>query len=57
MICIFLQKNVYHDKKIMDELFHKYHLPLLKDIDHPKLITQWKQNLDASAYEKKATIK
>ena len=40
----------------MYELFHKYHLPLLDDIDHPELITEWKHNLDSSAYEKSKQI-
>ena len=36
------QKNFYHDEQdIMDELFHQYHISLLKDIDHPELITEW----------------
>ena len=35
----FSQQNLYHDKQyIMDKLFHKYHLPLFKNIDHPALI-------------------
>ena len=36
----------------MDELFHQFNLPLLKDIDHPTLITEWKENIDSDAYEK-----
>ena len=37
-------------------------IPLLKYIDHPALIEEWKQSLDAAAYENikrtnKATIK
>ena len=49
----FYQQNLNHDKqKIMDELFHKCHLPLLKYIDHPALITQWKQNIDYDNCEK-----
>ena len=36
----------------MDKLFDEYHIPLLKDIDHPELIQEWKRNLDATAYEK-----
>ena len=31
--------------------FFKYIKPLLKDIDHHALIQEWKQNLDAAAYE------
>ena len=45
-------KNLYHDKQeIMDELFHQYHLFLLIYIDHPVLITEWKQNIDSSDYD------
>ena len=47
------KQNFYHDKeKEMYELFDEYHIPLLKDIDHPELIQQWRRNLDAAAYEK-----
>ena len=47
------QQNLYHNKQdIMDELFHKYQLPLLRYIEHPALITEWKQNLDYDSYEK-----
>ena len=46
------KKNLYHDKQnIMDEMFHQFHLPLLKDADHPVLSTEWKQNIDSTAYE------
>ena len=27
-------------------------LPLLKDINHPELLQEWKLNLDAAAYKK-----
>ena len=44
--------NFYHDKKeIIDELFCQHIEPLLKDINHPALIQEQKQNLDAAAYE------
>ena len=36
----------------MDELFGEYHIPLLKNIDHPALIQEWTQNIDANAYGK-----
>ena len=41
----------------MDELFHQLNLPLLKDIDHPALVIECKQNLDYAAYEKITTKK
>ena len=37
----------------MNEISDEYHLPLLKNIDHPTLIQKWKENLDAAAYGKK----
>ena len=59
----FCQNNLYHDKQdIMDELCHQCHLPLLEYINHPALITEWK-NIDSAAHENKykqinkATIK
>ena len=46
------RKNFYHDKQDKsNELFDKYYLPLLKYIYHHQLIQEWKQNLDAAAYE------
>ena len=33
-------------------IFSAYDIPLLKYINHPTLIQQWKLNLDAAAYEK-----
>ena len=45
--------NFYNDKQeIIDELFLKYIKPLFKNIDYPELFKEWKQNLDAAAYEK-----
>ena len=35
----------------MDELFGEYHLPLLKNVDHPALIQECKQNIDYADYE------
>ena len=33
-------------------IFSAYVVPLLKDINHPALLQEWKLNLDAAAYEK-----
>ena len=33
-------------------IFSLYIVPLLKDINHPELIQEWKLNLDDAAYEK-----
>ena len=48
------QKNFCHDKQdiIVEIFFYQYYLPLLKYIDHPALIQEWKQNIDSAAYEK-----
>ena len=35
----------------MDKNFDEYNLPLLKDINHPALIQEWKWDLDAADYE------
>ena len=36
----------------IDGLFLEYLAPVMKDLDHPALIKEWIQNLDAAAYEK-----
>ena len=37
------KKKFYHDKeKELDNFFDECHLPLLKDIDNPALIQEWK---------------
>ena len=47
------KKNLYNDKqKEIDELFGKYHIPLLNDPGHPAFIEEWKQNIDSAYYEK-----
>ena len=47
------KQNFYHDKQNeIDILFDEYNVPLLDDLDHPALIEEWKQNLDAAFYEK-----
>ena len=33
-------------------IFSEYVRPLLKDINHPSLIQEWKLKLDASQYQK-----
>ena len=49
-------QNFCHDRQnIMDELFHQLNLPLLKDIDHPALVTEWKKTFYSTAYEKITT--
>ena len=42
--------NLYHYKQeIIDEMFCQYIKPLFKNIDHPELIQERKQNIDADA--------
>ena len=37
------KKNFYNDKqKEIDELFDKYHMPLINNLDHPALIEEQK---------------
>ena len=36
----------------IDDLFLEYLVPVTKDLDHPTLIEEWIQNIDADAYEK-----
>ena len=46
-------KNFYHDKgDKFDELFDQYYIPLLKYIDNPEFLKEWKKNIDAADYEK-----
>ena len=58
---LYIQKNMhfiykqdfYKDKKKeIDELFIEYLVPIMGDLDHPALIKERKQNLDAAPYEK-----
>ena len=39
------------EKEIYD-LFLEYLVPVMEDIEHPALIEEWIQNIDAAAYEK-----
>ena len=56
-----IQKNVHiinkqdfykNKEKEIYELFLEYIVTVMDDLDHHALIKEWKQNLDASAYEK-----
>ena len=47
------QQDFYKDRqKVIDEIFIEYLVLIMDDLDHPALIEEWKQNLDAAAYEK-----
>ena len=44
----------FNDKyKMIINIFSAYVVPLLKYINHPALLQEWKLNLGAAAYEKK----
>ena len=46
------KQNFYHNKQDkFDEIFDQYYLPLLKYIDHPAFIQEWRENLDGAAYK------
>ena len=46
-------KKEYNDKKeTIINIFGKYVEPLLKYVNHPALLQEWKLNLDAAEYEK-----
>ena len=42
----------FNDKKdIIINIFSAYVVPMLKDINHPALLKEWKLNIDTAAYE------
>ena len=48
------QQDLYEDKqKEIDNLFIEYIFPIMGNLDHPALIKELKQNIDADAYEEK----
>ena len=47
------KQDLYNNKeKEIDYLFPEYLSPVIDNIERPALIEEWKQNIDASAYEK-----
>ena len=47
------KQDFYRDKqKEIDELFIEYIVTIVEDLYHPALIEDWKQNINAAAYEK-----
>ena len=50
MISIQIEFN--DKKKTIIKIFSAYFVPLLKDINHPAFLQEWKLNLDAAAYER-----
>ena len=47
------QQKFYHDKQEIIEKYIWILYSLIKNIDHPELIQEWKQNIDAVDYEQK----
>ena len=49
----FYKKYLYKDKqKKIDGIFIEYLVPVMDNLDHTGLIEEWRQILDAAAYEK-----
>ena len=47
------KQDYYKDKqKDIDYIFIEYLVPIVDYLDHPSLIEERKQNIDATAYEK-----
>ena len=50
---IIYKLGFYKNKwKEIDNLFLEYLVIIVEDLDHPTLIEEWKQNIDADSYEK-----
>ena len=46
------QQYLYTDKQNgINDIFIEYNFPVMEYPDHPELIEEWKQNLDAAFYE------
>ena len=52
MHLIYKQDFYKYKKREIDELFIEYLVTIMEDLDHPMLIEECKQNIDAAAYEK-----
>ena len=52
MHLIYKQEFYKEKQKEIYDLFIEYLVPTMEDIDHPALIEERKQNLDADTYEK-----
>ena len=50
---IIYKQNLYNNKeKEVYYLFPEYLVPVMDNIEHPALIEEWEQNIDANDYEK-----
>ena len=48
----YIQREFNEKQEMINNIFSSYVEPLLKDINHPALLQEYKLNLDAAAYEK-----
>ena len=48
----YIQAELNDGEKMIVNIFSAHVVPLLKDINHPALLQEWKLNLGASAYER-----
>ena len=50
---IIYKQDLYKNKeKEMYDLFLEYLVSVTENLDHPALIEEWRQNIDATTYEK-----
>ena len=47
----YIQRELNDKKKKIINIFSVYVVILLKDMNHPALLQEWKLNLDAAAYQ------
>ena len=48
----YIQIEFIEKEEIINNIFRSYVESLLKDINHPEVLQEWKFNLDTAAYEK-----
>ena len=53
----YIQREFNDKKETIITIFSAYFVPLLKYINHPALIQEWKLNPDAAAYERNIDAK
>ena len=46
------KQNSMIKKDIIINIFIQYVVPLIKEINHPELLQEWRLNIDASEYER-----
>ena len=49
----YIQKEFNEKEEMINSIFGSYAEPLLKYINNPALLQEWKLNIDAAAYGKK----